>query len=99
MAPFDTTTIRDYLMIDHMIIILLDIPHESQQIQNIFCFSMDGAKKWQVESSKKKYHLNREYPYEQMTFINNQLYGIDFYGRRFLIDVKTGSLLDFKVGK
>ncbi|WP_040214613.1 hypothetical protein [Clostridium polynesiense] len=62
--------IRDTKVVNNQVIVLLSIPFNDHEIDNIYSVSLDGKIKWRVESLNL-INLNGEnLPYENM-FLNN----------------------------
>jgi len=90
--------------INGKIIILLNIPRgitiANEEKCNILCYDNVGNFQWRVnESLPKGIESTDLIPYIDIDIDiqDKKLYGFDFWGRKFHIDISTGELLDFKV--
>lgn len=80
------------ILVDKILVLLL-IPHDDNEtIDNIYAVSYDGEIIWQSESLKQLYPSQINLPYEYMTVNTNEIQAIDFYGRRYFIDVINGRI-------
>jgi hypothetical protein len=72
------------------IYVLLEIPPKDKlsydDFHNIFCYSIDGEKEWQIGVRSK----GDEAVYTMIDFDDKFLYANDFMGRKFSVDKKTG---------
>lgn len=96
---YDIKTVK-YL--DNKIFILLDIPKGIKLTEkencNIFSYDDHGEFLWQVSPSLPKEIKSTDLiPYIDIDIQDEKLYGFDFWGRKFHIDINNGKLLDFKV--
>lgn len=85
-------SIRDTKVIDEDIIVLLKIPYNDTQIDNIYCVDNYGCIKWQVESLSILYPNQNNLPYEQMNYNGKDLTATDFYGRKYYINIADGKI-------
>ena len=78
-------------------IVLLEIPFDNNiEKNNILRVAASGNVVWTIENSG---YSNNIYPFEQMTLRDGWLYAIDFYARRFKVDIKTGKIIDMAISK
>ncbi|RKM58185.1 hypothetical protein D6853_01205 [Butyrivibrio sp. X503] len=85
--------IRTVIQYKKSFIILLAIPYDSNEINNIFCLDADAKVNWQSEDIACKYpELKNLLPYEQMGLKEDKIYASDFYGRNFKINAETGKI-------
>ena len=90
--------------IDGTYIVLLDTPVGADGIDNIYGVASDGAIIWRVENPIKAFGLSEntqgfEY-YAKSIYVdislgdNKNLSGTTFFGMKYIIDCKTGKLLE-----
>lgn len=86
--------IEQVLSFEDTFIVLLAIPEDSDEINNIYCLDQNGRKLWQAEDLNvwRKGMLNL--PYEVMEIKDEELYAADFYGRHYKINPKNGKILE-----
>lgn len=81
------------------IYVLLDIPMKEEltydDFHNIYCFSVEGIKLWQIGVRPK----GDKAVYTMIKFKNSILYVNDFLGRRYIVDRGTGEIKDMSVVK
>lgn len=81
-------------------VVLLAIPFNKTEINNIYC--LDGQAKliWQSEDLSVRYpELKNLLPYEQMGIKDDIIFASDFYGRNYQINVNTGKIEGVKTVK
>ena len=81
-------------------VVLLAIPFNKTEINNIYC--LDGQAKliWQSEYISVRYpELKNLLPYEQMGIKDDIIFASDFYGRNYQINVNTGKIEGVKTVK
>ncbi|TDW16250.1 hypothetical protein EDD63_12614 [Breznakia blatticola] len=96
--------IKDIKELRDKIFILLDIPRGIKLTEkedcNILCYNSSGIFQWRISSSLPKGIESKELiPYISIDIQEGNLYGFDFWGRKFHIDTFNGNLLDFKTFK
>ena len=75
-------------------IVLLEIPNDSDSINNIYCIDSNAKCVWRVYDLKSAGLGYKDYlPYEGMSLVEDTLIATDYYGRRFRIDPETGMIL------
>ncbi len=84
--------IRDAKVLDNQIIVLLSIPFNVDEIDNIYAVSLDCKINWKVESLSIINPNGNNLPYESMFFNNGELTATDFYGRRYFINITDGTI-------
>ena len=96
--------ISDVKFIDGTYVVLLDIPVGIDEIDNVYGVASDGIIIWRVENPIKAFELNEgtqgfEY-YAKSIYVDislddkNNLSGTTFLGMKYIIDYKTGKLLE-----
>ncbi len=91
--------IRDVIKYEDYYIVLLDIPTDKKDLNNIYCLDKKGKMVWQVEDINKIYPRRNNLPYEQMGIKDGVIYASDFYGRNYSIDFKTGKIGGYRIMK
>lgn len=86
--------IRDVIEHNNKYYILLSIPFNQNEINNIYCLDEEVKFVWQSEDLNSLFPNLKNLPYEQMGINNDVLYASDFYGRNYKI-----GLLDGKIGE
>ena len=72
--------------------VLLSVPGSDKEIRNVYGFC-DEEQIWQVESLTDKYPERKNLPFEAIRLVGDGLLGKDFYGRQYLIDLMTGTII------
>ena len=84
---------------DDKIYVLLDIkPKEKltyDDCHNVFCYSGDGQKIWQIGVRPK----GSPTVYTMINFDDKYLYANDFMGRRYYVDKNTGEIQGMMIAK
>lgn len=94
--PFE---IRSVIQYDDKYIVLLSIPFDKNDINNIYCINTRTELIWQSQDLNVLYPNMKNIPYEQMGMKDNSLFASDFYGRNYKIDVQNGKILDCNIVK
>ena len=89
-------TIRDLIEVDEECIVLLEIPFDSLEKNNIIRLDCRGTVVWTIANSG---YNKLTYPFEQMILRDGWLYATDFYARRLKVDIKTGKIVDMAISK
>ncbi|WP_294449507.1 hypothetical protein [uncultured Ruminococcus sp.] len=88
------------IIMDTKIIVLLDIPYDSNELDNIYAVDFKGKIIWRVEKAAKKYPKLRHDPYVGISMLDEKLLARQFYGQRYIIDPDTGKLIErYTVGR
>lgn len=85
--------IRDTKVDNNQVIVLLSIPFNVDEIDNIYAVSLDCKINWKVESLSIINPNGNNLPYENMFLNNDELTATDFYGRRYFINTTDGKIL------
>lgn len=87
--------IEQVLSYNDTFLVLLQIPEDLDEINNIYCLNQDGQQLWQSEDLNvvRKGMLNL--PYEVMEFKGDFLFAADFYGRHYKINPANGKILEY----
>ena len=80
-------------MINNQVIVLLSIPFNVDEIDNIYAVSLDCKINWKVESLSIINPNGNNLPYENMFLNNEELTATDFYGRRYFINTINGTII------
>jgi hypothetical protein len=78
----------DYLNDD--ILILFESPMKSNFNENLILFSSNGNLLWAIE---KVEHPYEDSPYDGFDIFDNQIYGYNYDGHMYIINIKTGNIL------
>ena len=94
---FDIRTVIQY---KERFIVLLGIPFNKTEINNIYCLDTQARLIWQSEDLSIRYPaLKNLLPYEQMGIKDDTIFASDFYGRNYKINVDSGKIEEFDVVK
>lgn len=88
--------IRDLIEVDEECIVLLEIPFDSLDKNNIIRRDCRGTVVWTIANSG---YNKLTYPFEQMILRDGWLYATDFYARRCKIDIRSGKIVDVSIFK
>lgn len=91
--------IRTVIKYQGKYIVLLGIPFNSSEINNIYCLDEQANVVWQSEDLAVIYPQSKNLPYEQMGIKDFSIYASDFYGRNYKINVNTGKIEDYTIVK
>lgn len=79
-------------------IVLLSIPFNISEINNIYCLDSQAKMLWQAEDLNSAYpDLKNVLPYEQMGIKPGYIFASDFYGRIFKINLANGKIEGFDI--
>ncbi len=84
--------IRQVLEEDNLTFVLLAVPSSAEETRNVYGFR-DTEEIWQVGSLDEQYPDRKNLPFEDIRLVGEGLLGRDFYGRQYLIDRMTGTIL------
>lgn len=79
--------------IGSLLIITLDIPANSNDIDNVYAVNSDCEMIWQIQSREKFQKNYFKVPYVGVSIQGELIKAIDFYGARFLVDPRNGSIV------
>lgn len=92
--------IRTVVQYKERYIVLLGIPFNREEINNIYCLDAQANLVWQSEDLSALYpELKNLLPYEQMGIKDDAIYASDFYGRNYKINVENGKIEGFNIVK
>lgn len=92
--------IRDVIEYKENYIVLLDIPFNKTEINNIYCLDAQAKLIWQAEDiSVRCPELKNLLPYEQMGIKDDAIFASDFYGRNYRINVNNGKVEGVQIVK
>lgn len=81
-------------------IVLLAIPFNKIEINNIYCLDNQAKLVWQSEDLSVRYpELKNLLPYEQMGIKDDIIFASDFYGRNYKLNVNNGKIEGFNIVK
>lgn len=94
---FDIRTVVQY---KEKYIVLLGIPFNKTEINNIYCLDAQANIIWQSEDLPTRYpELQNILPYEQMGIKDGVIFASDFYGRSYKINVDSGKVEEMNIVK
>jgi len=91
--------IRDMIRYKETYIVLIEVPYDKNDINNIYCLDKNAMFLWQVEDLDKLYPERRNMPYEQMSIEDSILYASDFAGRCYHIDIDNGCIIGCNINR
>ena len=91
--------IREVIKYKDTYIVLLEIPEDCDEINNIYCLDKKANIKWQSEDLSKKYPKLINLAYLRMGIIDDIVYATDFFGRNYRIDPNSGKILGYTIVK
>jgi len=92
--------IRDIILYKDNYIILLEIPFNKTDINNIYCLDSQANLVWQAEDLAIVFpELKNLLPYEQMGVKDDFIFASDFYGRNFKINADNGQVIEINIVK
>ena len=92
--------IRAVVQYKEKFIVLLGIPFNRTEINNIYCLDAQANLIWQSEDLSTRYpELKNLLPYEQIGIKDDNIFASDFYGRNYKINVDSGKIEGFNIVK
>ena len=92
--------IRQFKTVGDDVVVLLAIPNNDNTLDNIYCYSSNGIIKWQVQPIKEAFpEMKQVFPFEQMSILDDKIGASDFYGRRFMINISDGKIVQKDIVK
>ncbi len=85
--------IRETKLVDSQVMVLLSIPFNVNEVDNIYAVSLEGKINWRVESLNLMDPNGNNMPYENMFLDKEALTATDFYGRRYFINIMDGTII------
>lgn len=87
--------IRTVAQYKENVIVLLGIPFNVTEINNIYCLDAQANLIWQSEDLAIYYSkIKNLLPYEQMSIKEDIILASDFYERKYKINVNSGKILE-----
>jgi outer membrane protein assembly factor BamB len=94
---FDIRTVIQY---KNNYIVLLSIPFNDSEINNVYCLNSNAELLWQSQDLSSLYQNSKNLlPYEQMRMKDGYIYASDFYGRNYKINANNGKIEGFDIVK
>ncbi|URZ04130.1 hypothetical protein [Clostridium felsineum] len=84
--------IRDVKLLGDLIIVLLSIPFDKTELDNLYAISKQGKVVWRVQGLNTVFPNQNNLPYEQMNVNENVITATDFYARRYFINPLNGNI-------
>ena len=91
--------IRTVLQYQGKYIVLLAIPFDSEEINNIYCINSYADLVWQVEDLSALYPSMLNLAYEHMGIKDGAIFATDFYGRSYKINIDSGKIEGYSIVK
>ena len=92
--------IRTVIQYKNKYVVLLSIPFNSNEINNIYCLDEEANIIWRSDDISQNHpEIKNHLPYEQMGIKEDKLYASDFYGRNYVINITTGKIEDMGIVK
>lgn len=89
--------IRYVKEVNEILIVLLEIPINVTYLNNVFGINKSGEIKWRIQSVNDVFPIKNQLPFENLMVKGTDVYVSDFYGRRFLLNLKNGEILSSDV--
>lgn len=87
--------IRTVAQYKENVIVLLGIPFNVTEINNIYCLDAQANLMWQSEDLEIYYSkIKNLLPYEQMSIKEDMILASDFYERKYKINVNSGKIIE-----
>ncbi len=84
--------IRQVIELSECYYVLLSIPFNKSEINNIFCVDKNNDLLWRAQDLNVLFPDLKNLPYEQMGIKEDKLYASDFYGRNYTINILNGNI-------
>lgn len=91
--------IRSVLQYKERYIVLIGVPFDKDDINNIYCLDEKANLVWQSEDLKRLYPKLLNIAYEHIGIENDSLFATDFYGRNYKINLENGKIEGRKIVK
>ena len=91
--------ILEYAVIHNKILIVFRPNHSAYSNNNVECFSLEQKLLWKIKDVPQKFGGGKQYPYAGISLYDNKCSVVDFYGRRFTLDMETGEIIDKDIVK
>ena len=91
--------IKSAKAVDDRIIVLLEIPYDIDEADNLYCLSKNGTIIWQSQHLRELCPTEKILPYEQMIINDREIIANDFYGRRYFINFENGFIIKKEISK
>lgn len=91
--------IRNAKIVDDKIIVLLELPYNIDEVDNLYCLSKNGTIIWQSQHLKELYPNEKILPYEQIVINDREIIANDFYGRRYFINFENGFIIKREISR
>lgn len=89
--------IKDFIVLDERIVVLINSPTKSLFNENIFCIDKNGQLIWQVE---KVVHIYEDSPYDKIVNCNNEsIEAWNCDSCNYLINIQNGKIISRRFTK
>lgn len=76
-------------------LVLLEIPKDSKEIDNLYGVDVRGTVRWRDQSIKDAFGIPQNSPYASLDIVGNGTVKVtNFYGMRFSVNTKNGKLIE-----
>ncbi len=76
------------------LLVLLDVPPHSKEIDNVYAVGWDGVINWKIQDRSKFENNHSKTPYVAMVVERNRLKVIDFCGIRYWVNLDNGFIIE-----
>lgn len=81
--------------VNKIILVLLEIPKGSKEVDNLYGVDEMGNILWRVQSIKEAFGIPQNTPYVALKIVNSDIVQVtSFFGMRFSVDISNGKLID-----
>lgn len=93
--------IEDTILVPDCIVVMLDVPLDAKEMNNIQAFSLEGKKLWTVQSIKEVFpQVTKLSPYVGMRLMENgNISATNWIGMNYEISMKNGKILSSNFAK
>ncbi|MFJ5964240.1 MULTISPECIES: hypothetical protein [unclassified Bacillus (in: firmicutes)] len=88
--------IQEVKILNQIILILLEI---DGSLNNVYAINYNCDILWKIKEPKTEFIGNRKFPYVGFSEKDNKVSVIDFYGRRFYLDITNGEIIGADIVK
>lgn len=85
--------IETVIIMESQVIILLNIPNDCDDIDNIYSVGIDAKVQWRIKSRSTLFDKYPKVPYVGIQLKDNMIVANDFCGIRYIIDSKNGCIV------
>lgn len=93
--------IKQIVKLNDKYIVLLKIPRVElgvEELNNVICYDRNGKICWRISNELPSIIISKDQiPYVAIQVTDGKLYAIDFWGRKFNVDIESGKLMNVKI--